>query len=53
MKADPLTRRLPVIFCSGRCDLPARAPQLGAAAWLAKPEGLTLLADTLRRVLAS
>ena len=43
LKADPLTRQIPVIFLTVRDDVPDHARRLGAAAYLRKP----LTADRL------
>ena len=48
LKADPLTRVLPVIFLSSREDVDERSAKLGAEAYLKKP----VKADRLLEVVA-
>lgn len=52
LKADPETRALPVVFCSRQYYLADEAMEVGAAAFLVKPEEVIKLPDCLRRILA-
>ncbi len=47
LKASPETCGLPVVFCSGERDLAGEAVNLGAAAFLTKPDDILKLADCL------
>jgi CheY-like chemotaxis protein len=53
LKADPETRALPVIFCSGQRYLADEAMEVGAAAFLAKPNEVFKLPGCLRQIIAA
>jgi CheY-like chemotaxis protein len=51
LKAAPGTRALPVVFCSGERHLAEDAMDLGAAAFLAKPDDILKLPECLHAIL--
>jgi CheY-like chemotaxis protein len=53
LKADPETRALPVIFCSGQRYLADEAMEVGAAAFLSKPNDVLKLPGCLRQIIAA
>lgn len=54
LKADPNLRHTPIVVLSGACDgeTVARAADLGANAFLAKPESFPAARDTVRTLTA-
>jgi DNA-binding response OmpR family regulator len=52
LKADPKTRTLPVVFCSGQLYLADEALELGAAAFLGMPGEIIELPACLREILS-
>lgn len=53
LRAQPATKDIPAVFCSGRVDIESQVIELGAAAFLRKPDDLNRLAECLREVLKS
>jgi CheY-like chemotaxis protein len=53
LKADPETRALPVVFCSRQGYLADEAMEVGAAAFLAKPNEVFKLPGCLSQILAA
>jgi len=53
LKADPETRALPVVFCSGQRYLADEAMEVGAAVFLAKPNEMFKLPGCLRQIIAA
>jgi CheY-like chemotaxis protein len=53
LKADPETRALPVVFCSGQRYLADEAMEVGATAFLAKPNEVFKLPGCLRQIIAA
>jgi CheY-like chemotaxis protein len=53
LKADPKTRTLPVVFCSGQRYLADEALELGAAAFLDLPGEIIKLPACLREILSA
>jgi CheY-like chemotaxis protein len=53
LKADPATSHLPVVFLSARIEFAQEAIAVGAEIFLAKPNDVSRLADTLSQILAS
>jgi CheY-like chemotaxis protein len=52
LKADPQTRALPVVFCSGQGYLADEALEVGAAAFLKMPGEIIKLPDCLNKILS-
>ncbi|HEX3626906.1 MAG TPA: response regulator [Verrucomicrobiae bacterium] len=53
LKADPATSDIPVVFFSGHGQFAHKALDLGAEAFLTKPNEIVRLADTLTQILTS
>jgi len=53
LKADPETRALPVVFCSGQDYLADEAMEVGATVFLAEPNEVFKLPGCLRQIIAA